>query len=166
MKDDNDSCSGGSVDLTSLESPQDQVPTSSLRNRKLEAGIAPAQGPRGSERHLARSASGRVILGGKSRRFRNARVPYVERLRGPSGLDLGSLRSDKQAYQAKRGAGRVINAPLILRRGSGRDQLDELCLAAFLSRDPSQLPSRPCDPWVLPSGMDSGWLDRVITSSD
>jgi photosystem II CP43 chlorophyll apoprotein len=97
---------------TGPEASQAQAFTFLVRDQKLGAKIASAQGPTGLGKYLMRSPSGEIIFGGETMRFWDMRAPWVECLRGPNGLDLGKLRGDIQAWQVRRAAEYMTHAPL------------------------------------------------------
>jgi photosystem II CP43 chlorophyll apoprotein len=94
------------------EASQSQAFTFLVRDQKLGAKIASAQGPTGLGKYLMRSPSGEVIFGGETMRFWDMRAPWVEPLRGPNGLDLNKLRTDIQPWQIRRAAEYMTHAPL------------------------------------------------------
>jgi len=94
------------------EASQSQAFTFLVRDQKLGAKIASAQGPTGLGKYLMRSPSGEVIFGGETMRFWDMRAPWVEPLRGPNGLDLNKLRTDIQSWQIRRAAEYMTHAPL------------------------------------------------------
>ena len=63
-----------------------------VRDQRLGANVASAQGPTGLGKYLMRSPSGEIIFGGETMRFWDMRAPWVEPLRGPNGLDLTKFR--------------------------------------------------------------------------
>jgi photosystem II CP43 chlorophyll apoprotein len=97
---------------TGPEASQSQAFTFLVRDQKLGAKIASAQGPTGLGKYLMRSPSGEVIFGGETMRFWDMRAPWVEPLRGPNGLDLTKLRTDIQPWQIRRAAEYMTHAPL------------------------------------------------------
>lgn len=97
---------------TAAEASQAQAMTFLIRDQRLGANIASAQGPTGLGKYLMRSPSGEIIFGGETMRFWDFRGPWLEPLRGPNGLDLNKLRNDIQPWQARRAAEYMTHAPL------------------------------------------------------
>ena len=83
-----------------------------IRDQRLGANVASAQGPTGLGKYLMRSPSGEIIFGGETMRFWDMRAPWVEPLRGPNGLDLSKIRNDIQPWQERRAAEYMTHAPL------------------------------------------------------
>ena len=82
-----------------------------VRDQKLGANIASAQGPTGLGKYLMRSPSGEIIFGGETMRFWDFRGPWLEPLRGPNGLDLDKIRNDVQPWQIRRASEYMTHAP-------------------------------------------------------
>jgi photosystem II CP43 chlorophyll apoprotein len=97
---------------TAAEASQAQAFTFVLRDQKLGAQIASAQGPTGLGKYLMRSPSGEIIFGGETMRFWDMRAPWVECLRGPNGLDLKRIREDVQNWQIRTAGEYMVHAPL------------------------------------------------------
>jgi photosystem II CP43 chlorophyll apoprotein len=97
---------------TGPEASQAQAFTFLVRDQKLGAKVASAQGPTGLGKYLMRSPSGEIIFGGETMRFWDMRAPWVEPLRGPNGLDLNKIRTDIQPWQIRRAAEYMTHAPL------------------------------------------------------
>merc|ERR1719478_2014323 len=97
---------------TGPEASQAQAFTFLVRDQRLGANVASAQGPTGLGKYLMRSPSGEIIFGGETMRFWDMRAPWVEPLRGPNGLDLNKIRNDIQPWQERRAAEYMIHAPL------------------------------------------------------
>jgi photosystem II CP43 chlorophyll apoprotein len=97
---------------TGPEASQSQAFTFLVRDQRLGANIASAQGPTGLGKYLMRSPSGEIIFGGETMRFWDMRAPWVEPLRGPNGLDLSKIRGDIQPWQERRAAEYMTHAPL------------------------------------------------------
>jgi photosystem II CP43 chlorophyll apoprotein len=97
---------------TGPEASQAQAFTFLVRDQRLGANVASAQGPTGLGKYLMRSPSGEIIFGGETMRFWDVRAPWVEPLRGPNGLDLDRIRSDIQPWQERRAAEYMTHAPL------------------------------------------------------
>jgi photosystem II CP43 chlorophyll apoprotein len=97
---------------TGPEASQSQAFTFLVRDQRLGANIASAQGPTGLGKYLMRSPSGEIIFGGETMRFWDMRAPWVEPLRGPNGLDLNKIRNDIQPWQERRAAEYMTHAPL------------------------------------------------------
>jgi len=97
---------------TGPEASQAQTFTFLIRDQRLGANVASAQGPTGLGKYLMRSPSGEVIFGGETMRFWDLRAPWVEPLRGPNGLDINKIRSDIQPWQERRAAEYMTHAPL------------------------------------------------------
>ncbi|NET36552.1 MAG: photosystem II reaction center protein CP43 [Cyanothece sp. SIO1E1] len=97
---------------TGPEASQAQAMTFIVRDQRLGANIASAQGPTGLGKYLMRSPTGEIIFGGETMRFWEFRGPWLEPLRGPNGLDLDKLRNDIQPWQARRAAEYMTHAPL------------------------------------------------------
>ena len=96
---------------TNAESSQSQSFVFLVRDQKLGANVASAQGPTGLGKYLMRSPSGEVIFGGETMRFWDFRGPWVEPLRGPNGLDINKIRNDIQPWQVRRAAEYMTHAP-------------------------------------------------------
>jgi photosystem II CP43 chlorophyll apoprotein len=96
---------------TNAESSQSQSFVFLIRDQKLGANIATAQGPTGLGKYLMRSPTGEIIFGGETMRFWDFRGPWLEPLRGPNGLDLNKLRNDVQPWQVRRAAEYMTHAP-------------------------------------------------------
>ena len=97
---------------TGPEASQAQAFTFLVRDQRLGANIASAQGPTGLGKYLMRSPTGEIIFGGETMRFWDMRAPWVEPLRGPNGLDLSKLKNDIQPWQERRSAEYMTHAPL------------------------------------------------------
>jgi photosystem II CP43 chlorophyll apoprotein len=97
---------------TGPEASQAQAFTFLVRDQRLGANVASAQGPTGLGKYLMRSPSGEIIFGGETMRFWDMRAPWVEPLRGPNGLDLDKIRNDIQPWQERRAAEYMTHAPL------------------------------------------------------
>ncbi|MCS7293684.1 MAG: photosystem II reaction center protein CP43 [Gloeomargarita sp. SKYBB_i_bin120] len=97
---------------TGAEASQAQALTFLIRDQKLGANIASAQGPTGLGKYLMRSPTGEIIFGGETMRFWDFRGPWLEPLRGPNGLDLNKLKNDIQPWQERRAAEYMTHAPL------------------------------------------------------
>ncbi len=97
---------------TGPEASQAQALTFIVRDQKLGANIGTSQGPTGLGKYLMRSPSGEIIFGGETMRFWDVRAPWIEPLRGPSGLDIDKLKNDIQPWQARRAAEYMTHAPL------------------------------------------------------
>ncbi|MGA1625631.1 MAG: photosystem II reaction center protein CP43 [Prochlorothrix sp.] len=97
---------------TSSEASQSQSFTFLIRDQRIGANIASAQGPTGLGKYLMRSPTGEVIFGGETMRFWDFRGPWLEPLRGPNGLDLDKLQNDVQPWQIRRAAEFMTHAPL------------------------------------------------------
>jgi len=97
---------------TGPEASQSQAFTFLVRDQRLGANVASAQGPTGLGKYLMRSPSGEIIFGGETMRFWDFRGPWVEPLRGPNGLDLNKIRNDIQPWQERRAAEWMTHAPL------------------------------------------------------
>jgi photosystem II CP43 chlorophyll apoprotein len=97
---------------TGPEASQSQAFTYLVRDQKLGANIGTSQGPTGLGKYLMRSPSGEIIFGGETMRFWDVRAPWLEPLRGPSGLDIDKLKNDVQPWQIRRAAEYMTHAPL------------------------------------------------------
>ena len=97
---------------TGPEASQAQAFTFLVRDQRLGANVASAQGPTGLGKYLMRSPTGEIIFGGETMRFWDFRGPWVEPLRGPNGLDLNKLKNDIQPWQERRAAEYMTHAPL------------------------------------------------------
>ena len=97
---------------TGPEASQSQAFTFLVRDQRLGANVASAQGPTGLGKYLMRSPSGEIIFGGETMRFWDLRAPWVEPLRGPNGLDINKIRNDIQPWQERRAAEYMTHAPL------------------------------------------------------
>jgi photosystem II CP43 chlorophyll apoprotein len=97
---------------TGPEASQSQAFTFLVRDQRLGANVASAQGPTGLGKYLIRSPTGEIILGGETIRFWDFRGPWLEPLRGPNGLDLNKLKNDIQPWQERRAAEYITHAPL------------------------------------------------------
>jgi len=97
---------------TGPEASQSQAFTFLVRDQRLGANVASAQGPTGLGKYLMRSPSGEIILGGETMRFWDMRAPWIEPLRGPNGLDINKIRNDIQPWQERRAAEYMTHAPL------------------------------------------------------
>ena len=97
---------------TGPEASQSQAFTFLIRDQRLGANVASAQGPTGLGKYLMRSPSGEIIFGGETMRFWDLRAPWVEPLRGPNGLDINKIRNDIQPWQERRAAEYMTHAPL------------------------------------------------------
>ena len=94
------------------EASQAQAFTFLVRDQRLGAKVASAQGPTGLGKYLMRSPTGEIIFGGETMRFWDFRGPWLEPLRGPNGLDLKKLKNDIQPWQERRAAEYMTHAPL------------------------------------------------------
>jgi photosystem II CP43 chlorophyll apoprotein len=83
-----------------------------VRDQKLGANVASAQGPTGLGKYLQRSPTGEIIFGGETMRFWDMRAPWLEPLRGPNGLDIDKLKNDVQPWQIRRASEYMTHAPL------------------------------------------------------
>lgn len=97
---------------TGPEASQAQAFTFLVRDQRLGANVASAQGPTGLGKYLMRSPTGEVIFGGETMRFWDFKGPWLEPLRGPNGLDLNKIKNDIQPWQARRAAEYMTHAPL------------------------------------------------------
>jgi photosystem II CP43 chlorophyll apoprotein len=97
---------------TGPEASQAQAMTFLVRDQRLGANVATAQGPTGLGKYLMRSPSGEIIFGGETMRFWDFQGPWLEPLRGPNGLDLDKIKNDIQPWQARRAAEYMTHAPL------------------------------------------------------
>ena len=97
---------------TGPEASQSQAFTFLVRDQRLGANVASAQGPTGLGKYLMRSPSGEIIFGGETMRFWDMRAPWTEPLRGPNGLDLNKIKNDIQPWQERRAAEYMTHAPL------------------------------------------------------
>jgi photosystem II CP43 chlorophyll apoprotein len=97
---------------TGPEASQAQALTFLIRDQRLGANVATAQGPTGLGKYLMRSPSGEIIFGGETMRFWDFQGPWLEPLRGPNGLDLSKIKNDIQPWQARRAAEYMTHAPL------------------------------------------------------
>jgi photosystem II CP43 chlorophyll apoprotein len=97
---------------TGPEASQSQTFTFLVRDQRLGANVASAQGPTGLGKYLMRSPTGEIIFGGETMRFWDFRGPWLEPLRGPNGLDLNKLKNDIQPWQERRAAEYMTHAPL------------------------------------------------------
>jgi photosystem II CP43 chlorophyll apoprotein len=77
---------------TGPEASQSQAFTFLVRDQRLGANVASAQGPTGLGKYLMRAPTGEIIFGGETMRFWDFRGPWLEPLRGPNGLDLNKLK--------------------------------------------------------------------------
>ena len=75
-----------SIGPTGPEASQSQAFTFLVRDQRLGANVASAQGPTGLGKYLNAFTSGEIIFGGETMRFWDLRAPWVEPLRGPNGL--------------------------------------------------------------------------------
>jgi len=97
---------------TGPEASQSQAFTFLVRDQRLGASVASAQGPTGLGKYLIRSPTGEIIFGGETIRFWDFRGPWLEPLRSPNGLDLNKLKTDIQPWQERRSAEYITHAPL------------------------------------------------------
>lgn len=97
---------------TAAEASQAQAFTFLVRDQRMGANVASAQGPTGLGKYLMRSPSGEIIFGGETMRFWDFRGPWLEPLRGPNGLDINKIRNDVQPWQIRRAAEYMTHAPL------------------------------------------------------
>jgi photosystem II CP43 chlorophyll apoprotein len=97
---------------TGPEASQSQAFTFLVRDQRLGASVASAQGPTGLGKYLIRSPTGEIIFGGETIRFWDFRGPWLEPLRSPNGLDLDKLKTDIQPWQERRSAEYITHAPL------------------------------------------------------
>jgi photosystem II CP43 chlorophyll apoprotein len=77
---------------TGPEASQAQAFTFLVRDQRLGANIASAQGPTGLGKYLMRSPTGEIIFGGETMRFWDMRAPWTEPLLDQTDLILLSLR--------------------------------------------------------------------------
>ncbi len=96
---------------TNAEASQAQSFVFLVRDQKLGANVASAQGPTGLGKYLMRSPTGEIIFGGETMRFWDFRGPWLEPLRGPNGLDLNKIKNDVQPWQIRRAAEYMTHAP-------------------------------------------------------
>ncbi len=96
---------------TNAEASQAQSFVFLMRDQKLGANVASAQGPTGLGKYLMRSPTGEIIFGGETMRFWDFRGPWLEPLRGPNGLDLNKIKNDVQPWQVRRAAEYMTHAP-------------------------------------------------------
>ncbi|MBW4631640.1 MAG: photosystem II reaction center protein CP43 [Iphinoe sp. HA4291-MV1] len=96
---------------TNAEASQAQSFIFLVRDQKLGANVASAQGPTGLGKYLMRSPTGEIIFGGETMRFWDFRGPWLEPLRGPNGLDLDKIKYDVQPWQVRRAAEYMTHAP-------------------------------------------------------
>ncbi|MCL6436675.1 MAG: photosystem II reaction center protein CP43 [Leptolyngbyaceae cyanobacterium HOT.MB2.61] len=96
---------------TNAEASQAQSFIFLVRDQKLGANVASAQGPTGLGKYLMRSPTGEIIFGGETMRFWDFKGPWLEPLRGPNGLDLNKIRNDVQPWQIRRAAEYMTHAP-------------------------------------------------------
>lgn len=96
---------------TNAESSQAQSFVFLVRDQKLGANVASAQGPTGLGKYLMRSPTGEIIFGGETMRFWDFRGPWVEPLRGPNGIDLNKIKNDVQPWQIRRASEYMTHAP-------------------------------------------------------
>jgi photosystem II CP43 chlorophyll apoprotein len=96
---------------TNAESSQAQSFVFLVRDQKLGANVASAQGPTGLGKYLMRSPTGEIIFGGETMRFWDFRGPWLEPLRGPNGLDLNKIKNDVQPWQIRRASEYMTHAP-------------------------------------------------------
>ncbi|XVE97841.1 hypothetical protein REPUB_Repub03eG0053400 [Reevesia pubescens] len=85
--------------LTGLEASQTQAFTFLVRDQRLGANVGSIQGYTGLGKYLMCSLIGEVIFGGETMHFWDLRAPWLEPLRGPTGLDLSRLKKDIQPWQ-------------------------------------------------------------------
>jgi photosystem II CP43 chlorophyll apoprotein len=97
---------------TGPEASQAQAMTFLVRDQRLGANVASAQGPTGLGKYLMRSPTGEIIFGGETMRFWDFRGPWLESLRGPNGLDVNKIKNDIQPWQVRRAAEYMTHAPL------------------------------------------------------
>lgn len=97
---------------TAPEASQAQALTFIVRDQRLGANVASAQGPTGLGKYLMRSPTGEIIFGGETMRFWDMRAPWLEPLRGPNGLDINKIQNDVQPWQIRRAAEYMTHAPL------------------------------------------------------
>ncbi len=97
---------------TAPEASQAQALIFVVRDQKLGANVASAQGPTGLGKYLMRSPTGEIIFGGETMRFWDVRAPWLEPLRGPNGLDIKKIQNDIQPWQIRRAAEYMTHAPL------------------------------------------------------
>ncbi|MCD9643477.1 hypothetical protein HAX54_030987 [Datura stramonium] len=83
---------------TGPKSSQAQAFTLLVRDQCLGANVGSSQGPIGLGKYLMHSPTGEVIFGGETMRFWDLRVPWLEPLRGPNGLDLSRVKKDIQPW--------------------------------------------------------------------
>ncbi|AFY30756.1 photosystem II reaction center protein CP43 [Calothrix sp. PCC 7507] len=97
---------------TAPEASQAQALTFLVRDQKLGANVASAQGPTGLGKYLMRSPTGEIIFGGETMRFWDTRAPWLEPLRGVNGLEIDKIQHDIQPWQIRRAAEYMTHAPL------------------------------------------------------
>ena len=97
---------------TGPEASQSQSFTFLIRDQRLGSSIAAAQAPTGLGKYLMRSPTGEIILGGETMRFWDLRAPWLEPVRGPSGLDIKKLKVGIQPWQERRSSEYMTHAPL------------------------------------------------------
>ncbi|MEH1846122.1 MAG: photosystem II reaction center protein CP43 [Nostoc sp.] len=97
---------------TAPEASQAQALTFLVRDQKLGANVASAQGPTGLGKYLMRSPTGEIIFGGETMRFWDTKAPWLEPLRGVNGLDIDKIQHDIQPWQIRRAAEYMTHAPL------------------------------------------------------
>merc|ERR1712100_604990 len=97
---------------TGPEASQSQTFTFLVRDQRLGANVASAQGPTGLGKYLMRSPTGEIIFGGETIRFWDFRGPWIEPIRNSNGLDLSKLKTDIQPWQERRSAEYITHAPL------------------------------------------------------
>ncbi|NJO40006.1 MAG: photosystem II reaction center protein CP43 [Cyanobacteria bacterium CRU_2_1] len=97
---------------TAPEASQAQTLTFIVRDQRLGANVASAQGPTGLGKYLMRAPTGEIIFGGETMRFWSTRAPWLEPLRGVNGIDLDKIQHDVQPWQIRRAAEYMTHAPL------------------------------------------------------
>lgn len=97
---------------TGPEASQSQAMTFLVRDQRLGANVASAQGPTGLGKYLMRSPTGEIIFGGETMRFWDFDGPWLAPLRGPNGLDVSKIKNDIQPWQIRRAAEFMTHAPL------------------------------------------------------
>eukprot|EP00171_Calliarthron_tuberculosum_P000270 IDg270t1 len=100
---------------TGPEASQAQAFTFLVRDQRLGANVASAQGPTGLGKYLMRSPSGEIIFGGETMRFWDLRAPWVEPLRGPNGHLWHAGRARAAAAGFEKGINRENEAVLSMR---------------------------------------------------
>jgi photosystem II CP43 chlorophyll apoprotein len=97
---------------TGPEASQAQSFTFMVRDMKVGAQVASAQGSTALGKYVMRSPSGEVILGGETMRFWSMQSPWLDPIRNSKGLDIRKLQTDIQQWQVRRAAEYMTHAPL------------------------------------------------------